>query len=298
MRRRLNRYFPWLLLSLVLGHLARQRLNASEAPESMPSIVEAPALRPALTYQTYPLTSVTVHVLEIPPDHKVQVAIADSLLRVDEFAEQEDAIAVLNAGFFDSQNGRTTSHVLIDGIPVADPAENERLVGNPDLAPYLDTILNRSELRRYNCAGEIQYDIVLHNVAMPQNCSLEFAVGAGPQLLPENAANAEAFTDYDGDQLIRDAIGSQQPNARSAVGIRPDGSLVWAMVAQRADAAGMTLTELADFLGNLGIEKALNLDGGSSSSLYYEGETWFGRLDAEDRPVERPVKSVLMISSP
>jgi exopolysaccharide biosynthesis protein len=39
------------------------------------------------------------------------------------------------------------------------------------------------------------------------------------------------------------------------------------------------LTALADFMKTLGVEKAMNLDGGSSSSFYYDGKTFYGKVD-------------------
>lgn len=70
-------------------------------------------------------------------------------------------------------------------------------------------------------------------------------------------------------------------NARSAVGIKPDGTVVLAIATQLPDVAssGLTLPEMADFLAGLGVETALNLDGGSSTGLYFEGATYLGRLD-------------------
>jgi len=58
---------------------------------------------------------------------------------------------------------------------------------------------------------------------------------------------------------------------------------------------GMSLTALADFMKTLGVEKAMNLDGGSSSSFYYEGKTFYGKVDDEGNPLRRPVLSVLLV---
>lgn len=57
------------------------------------------------------------------------------------------------------------------------------------------------------------------------------------------------------------------------MGITRDGSIVLVMVAQKPKnptQSGMSLPlpALADFMKSLGAQKAMNLDGGSSSSLY------------------------------
>lgn len=57
----------------------------------------------------------------------------------------------------------------------------------------------------------------------------------------------------------------------------------------------MSLPELANFMKSLGVKEALNLDGGSSSSLYYQGKTFYGKVDLEGKTIKRPVKSVLVL---
>ncbi len=272
--------------------------------------------QPSTHYQKYELPQATVHVVSVGVGVPVAIATANELTTVADFAQQNNALAVINGGFFDPQNGKTTSHLISQGQSVGDPASNERLTGNPNLQAYLPQILNRSEFRIYRCQesdpdpdqirpDQIRYDIAPHNAPPASGCILETALGAGPQLLPKNTAFIEAFTDYEnGDEngkLIRDAIGSVQPNARSAIALRLDGSLLLIMAAQRANlpngqiATGMTLAELTEFATSLGAIQLLNLDGGSSSSLYYNGQTYLGRLDAEGQPIQRSVKSVIVI---
>ncbi|MEM9907345.1 MAG: phosphodiester glycosidase family protein [Cyanobacteria bacterium P01_D01_bin.44] len=287
-----------LVVMLIEWGVSRQSAMkiAAQPVASEPELLSLPT---DLLPETYEVANATVRMLTIPQNYTVSVAVSDQLQTVEAFAEQTDAIAVLNAGFFDPQNGQTTSHILINGKTVADPTENERLVGNPDLAPYLEQILNRSEFRRYDCAGTSRYDITLHTEPIPDDCTLVDAIGAGPQLLPENTAYAEGFIDYADGALSRDAIGSESRNARTAVGIKADGSVMWFVVAQTPGIdTGMTLDELAEFMQRWGVEKALNLDGGSSSSMVFEGTAYYGRLDAEGNAVERPVKSVLTILDP
>lgn len=248
-------------------------------------------------YRTYELMQATVHVVSIPVGTPLSVAVADGLTTVKDFAQQEEAFVVLNAGFFDPQNAKTTSHLMTNGQSVGNPADNDRLTDNPDLQAYLPQILDRSEFRVYQCESSeaLRYDITFHSTALPNKCEIVSAVGAGPRLLPENTSTVEAFTSYEDGELVRDAIGSVQPNARSAIALTADESLLLIMVAQRYDADGMTLVELSEFAEFLGATELLNLDGGSSSSLYFDGQTHFGRLDANGYPVERPVKSVIVV---
>jgi len=275
--------------------------EADTALDEADAQLEMPVLPP--THETITLPAATVHVVTIPDPvrYPVQVAVVDALARVDQIATQVCAgegcvAAALNAGFFDPNNGLTTSYVVQDGALMADPTLNERLIGNPDLASYMDRILNRSEFRRYDCDGTPSYDITFHQDPVPTGCALVDAVGAGPQLLPQDTSIEEGFVDR---AAGRDALGGQSANARSAVGLTADGSVVLVMVAQvpGVSPSGMTMEEVAGVMRDRGVVQALNLDGGSSSTLMYQGTTYYGRLNASGERVQRPVKSILWVEN-
>ncbi|MEM8610897.1 MAG: phosphodiester glycosidase family protein [Cyanobacteria bacterium P01_H01_bin.105] len=301
---------PWLLVLLGVAVGLTQCAVPSEQSEPVIPASTLDILQPNLTIQNWPSDNAPVarvHVVTIPPNYPVEVAVSDELKPVENFVTDTGAIAALNGGFFDPNNGQTTSFITVNGSLVADPRENQRLVNNPDLAPYIEQILNRSEFRRYDCDDGVRYDITGHNSVVPDGCTLHSALGAGPQLLPDDASLAEGFTDYANGIITRDAIGSLQRNARTAIGITENDTLVWVMVAQTEPAGGMTLAELAEFMSILKLQKALNLDGGSSSSLALFDwvssgpvqssiQNYYGRLDSSGKPIQqRPVKSVLVI---
>ncbi|MEO1068642.1 MAG: phosphodiester glycosidase family protein [Cyanobacteria bacterium J06638_6] len=274
-----------------------------EDADARPATSLAAQTRPHI-YETLSLPAATVHVVTIPDPvrYPVRVAVVDELTRVEQIATQvcdgEGCVAAaINAGFFDPNNGLTTSYVVKEGALVADPSQNDRLVGNPDLARYMDHILNRSEFRRYDCGNIPRYDITFHRSPVPAGCALVDAVGAGPQLLPQDTSEAEGFVDR---TTNRDALSSQSPNARSAVGLKADGSVVLVMVAQvpGVSPSGMTMEEMAEFMGDRGVVQALNLDGGSSSTLLYQGTPHFGRWNRDEKWVQRPVKSILWVENP
>lgn len=82
---------------------------------------------------------------------------------------------------------------------------------------------------------------------------------------------------------------------RTAVGFDADGPVLWILVVdgrQPDYSAGMTLPELAGLLEALGVEEAINLDGGGSTSMIVAGETVNQPSDAEG---ERPVVNALGI---
>ncbi|MEH1901326.1 MAG: phosphodiester glycosidase family protein [Nostoc sp.] len=284
------------LLALILISLAIVLwFNLRSSTPSIPTVVSSPPK--TIRYFERILPQSIAHILLIPANSRFLVtpALSEKVATVEEFAQKHQAVAILNAGFFDPVNQKSTSYVVIQGKLLADPKQNERLVNNPNLKPYLRQIFNRTEFRRYLCGQTISYSIALHSQLPPAGCQLVDAIGAGPRLLPELMLVQEGFVD---NANKRDALGSNQPNARTAVGITHDGSVVLVMVAQKSSApanSGVSLPALADFMKTLGADKAMNLDGGSSSSLYYKGKTFYGKVDLEGNPIKRPVKSVLLV---
>ncbi len=266
------------------------------------AVTAAPSPQKTLGYQVDTLANSTVYTVKVPLESLFEVipALSNQLATVEELARGSGAIAVLNGGFFDPENQKSTSPVILDGKQVAKPEDNERLMTNPDLLPYLDKILNRAEFRRYRCDGILRYDIALRQALPPPGCQLDAALGAGPQLLPNATLVQEGFLAEQNGKVVRDALGSTRRNARSAVGIAPDGSVVLVMVAQKANApgrSGMTLAELADFMKSQKLEKGMNLDGGSSSSLHYGDQTFWGKVNENGQPIQRRVKSVLLVKA-
>jgi len=265
--------------------------------------VPAPSPSPrqeTLQYQTISLPQAIIYTLRIPTGGRFVVipAMSPELDGVENFARQTGAIAVLNGGFFDPVNRQSTSYITNGGQVIADPRQNRRLTENPELVPYFAKIFNRSEFRRYQCGDFWHYGLAPHQEPPPSGCQLVDAVAAGPRLLPDTTLEQEGFTATVNGRLVRDAIGSTQPNARSAIGLMADGSLLWVMVAQKPEApetSGLTLAELAEFLRSRGVVAALNLDGGSSSSLYYRGKTTYGKVNSQGDRVRRQVKSVLLL---
>lgn len=290
-----------ILIGLTIGLAVRMGGCYLGLPSSAPVIPsQTQAMpKPEIVYQTHSLPRAIAYSLQIPGQgFEVVPAMAEGTREVGDFARQYQAIAAINAGFFDPANQKTTSYGVLNGNLVADPGLNDRLMNNPDLTPYMDKILNRSEFRRYRCEETFRYAIARHRDPIPANCQLADAIGGGPQLLPENTSIQEGFVDFVEGMVIRDAIGVHQPNARSAVGITSDGSILLVMVAQQpTDSApsGISLPDLAALMKRLGAQQAMNLDGGTSSALHFRGTTFYGKLDDTGNPVGRPVKSVLLV---
>ena len=91
------------------------------------------------------------------------------------------------------------------------------------------------------------------------------AIGGGPILVQNGQLNADARSEG-----FSDAFAAQAA-PRSAIGVTPDGNLVLVAIHFSPGGRGPTLRETAQIMQQLGVRDALNLDGGTSSSLYLGG---------------------------
>jgi len=103
-------------------------------------------------------------------------------------------------------------------------------------------------------------------ITPPEFNRYEQIIGGGPLLLQNR-------------QIVLDAKAEQFSNAfviekasRSAIGQSADGKLLIAAVHTNLDGSGATLTDIAQIMQQLGAVNALNLDGGSSTTLYLGGQ--------------------------
>ena len=107
---------------------------------------------------------------------------------------------------------------------------------------------------------------------------LDFVLQAGPMLLRDGSAvsNAEGF----GARTL------SVPHPRSFIGT--DGKLVWFVVVDGRDpwhSNGLTISETARIARQMGLENALNLDGGGSSSIWWRGRIVTSPPGGAIRPV-------------
>lgn len=92
-----------------------------------------------------------------------------------------------------------------------------------------------------------------------------FAIGGGPILVQNGQINADAKGEG-----FSDAFAAQAA-PRSAIAVTPDGNLILVAIHFSPGGRGPTLRETAQIMQQLGARDALNLDGGTSSSLYLGG---------------------------
>ncbi|MBD2092333.1 phosphodiester glycosidase family protein [Microcoleus sp. FACHB-1515] len=100
----------------------------------------------------------------------------------------------------------------------------------------------------------------------PEFAQMPQIVAAGPLLV----RNRQIVLNAQGEQFTSAFIG--QSAVRSAIATTAEGNLMLVTVQNRIGGLGPTLAEHAQVMQQLGIINALNLDGGSSTSLYLGGQ--------------------------
>lgn len=85
-------------------------------------------------------------------------------------------------------------------------------------------------------------------------------------------------------------------NPRTAIGVIDDLHYVFVVSDGRTDESkGLSLYELAEFMQELGVTIAYNLDGGGSSTMYFNGEVINNPTTNGDRIKERSVSDIVYI---
>lgn len=225
------------------------------------------------------------------PSYKVVPLIAQNRDTTTDLTAKANAVAGINAGYFNLTDGVSASYVTEGGKPVLDPTVNKALIENPNLKPFLKQIFDRSELRIYEPneskvaskeaaagkgrnVGDLQAVIVAHHMPASADVRILHAMQGGPALLPGIRSEAEAFIRKGKDGKSVDAIGTTRKAARTAIGITPGGGIVFAIIEGsrgKEFKAGASLKDMAQLLKEVGCNSALNLDGGTSTTMTVRG---------------------------
>ena len=221
---------------------------------------------------------------------KVKVYASTSLMTNAEIHKSSGAELTVNAGFFDPNNGKTISFVVTDNVTIEDPRFNEALLSNIELRKNLQKILNRTEFRILECGNKYKYEIVPHNEPVDFTCSVKEAVQGGPMILPNLQLEEEFFIKKDKDgNIIRESCSVLHKVARTILGIK-DGKLHILII---TDEHPMDMYEVQELCKNLGFERAMGLDGGSSTSMDYKDT--YHVISIKGDGAGRKLKSFIMV---
>lgn len=194
------------------------------------------------------------YILEIPDPRRVKVATAQNIQEkgetVSNIAKDNDAVAAINAGGFHDPNGTGTGRlpygfILQDGDYIigkdVGPDEAVDFVGFTKDGNLVAGNYNKTELADMKAMEGITF---------------------GPPLI------------VDGEKMITDGDGGWGIGPRTAIGQKKDGTVLFLVIDGRQPgySTGATLRDVQDVLYSEGAYIAANLDGGSSTTLFYNGK--------------------------
>jgi len=187
-----------------------------------------------------------------------------------ETAEDNGAVFAVNGDYY---GFRDTGIVIRNGVVYRDEGARE------GLAFFLD--------------GSVEvYDETTTDAATLLAAGVWNTLSFGPAIV-ENGEVVDGIEDAEVDTNVGNhSIQGEQP--RTAVGVVDTNHLVFVVVDGRSPgySTGVTLPGLADIMTGLGVSTAYNLDGGGSSTMYFDGALV---NDPLGRDAERGTSDILYI---
>ncbi len=249
-----------------------------------------------------------LNVVEYKPAGKsVRMAIAysDSLEKTSAIAHQRNALAAINGSFFLMKGADPDVHQELKKVPDAQPVKIHRnrsivylrvdgsLIA-PNEWPKNDYTRKRHQQGALIIRGKkISVQMAESTTTWEDQLKGDDMITSGPVLWQKGQKVA-----YPDDSFCNNRY------PRTAVGIRPDGTVLWVTVDGRAtEAEGMSMGELQNTLRWLGCTDALNLDGGGSTTMYVKGQPEEGVVNYPsdnklfDHQGEREVANVILLLS-
>ena len=163
--------------------------------------------------------------------------------KTSEIAESVNAVLAINGDYYGAQE---KGYVIRNGELYRDTA----IANQEDLVIYEDGsfgIINESDVTAQELIEKGAVQTLSFGPALVQN---------GKITVSQNEEVGQAMAS----------------NPRTAIGIIDDNHYVFVVSDGRtSESAGLSLYELAEFMDSLGAETAYNLDGGGSSTMYFNG---------------------------
>ncbi len=236
------------------------------------------------SYNSGPVRRMNAYILVVDPkyvDFKPTSSTPNKLPAAFVTDEPGTVLACLNAGYFQSPSG-SFSMMRYNGVTTAQniAALNRTYNGNPvqyyptrvafglapNLAPDVAWVYNLSGVV-YSYPTPSPNDINSAPQSVPTAVGGDIwnnvtAVGGSPMLIKNGVINIT-----DTEELI--VIDNTSARARTALGYTADGKIIM-LVAEGGNpptSDGLNLVELANYMKDMGCVGAINLDGGSSSTL-------------------------------
>ena len=164
--------------------------------------------------------------------------------KTSDIAESVNAILAINGDYYGAQE---SGYVIRNGVIYRETAKS----GNEDLVIY----------------GDGSFEIIDEDDFTAEELlekGAQNVLAFGPALVEDGSVSVTE------DEEVGKAMAS---NPRTAIGIIDENHYVFVVADGRtSDNEGLSLYELAEFMESLGVQTAYNLDGGGSSTMYFNGQ--------------------------
>ncbi|MGC8483555.1 MAG: phosphodiester glycosidase family protein [Thermodesulfobium sp.] len=215
-------------------------------------------------------------VLLIKDPTRVKVGVSKLLPKegqtVSQIADENNAIAAINAGgFLGLENG---SWSATGGVP-------EGIIIHDGKVFYSDFVNDKIKRDIVGFTAEGKLIVGKLNFDEIKNLDIKEAVSFGPPLI------------VNGQPMIKNGDGGWGIAPRTAIGQKADGTVIFLTIDGRAlESVGATLRDVQDIMLKYGAYNAANLDGGSSTTMFYKGRV----INNPSNPLgERTVPTVFLV---
>ena len=192
-----------------------------------------------------------------------------------DIAKDNNAIAAINAGGFKDENNGS-KYTGTGANPTGIIMANGKIVAND-----IKDANKKIEVVAMTKSGKLL--VGPHSFSDMKTAGVTDAVSFGPALI------------VSGQKAITKGEGGWGIAPRTCVAQRKDGAIIFLVIdGRQLESLGATLKEAQDVLYDYGAVNAFNLDGGSSSTLFYDGEVINSPSDSLG---ERTISSIMYIES-
>ncbi len=186
-----------------------------------------------------------------------------------EIASDNDAAIAINGDFYGARN---EGYVIRNGVLYRDTVSSSN---QEDLVMYTDGSME------IITEGSISADELLENGAWQ-------VWSFGPGLIDDGTILVDSSDEVDQ---------HMSTNPRTSIGIIDENHYLFIVADGRTDESyGLSLYEMAEFMKSLGATTAYNLDGGGSSTIYYDGKVINNPTTDGNDIKERRVSDIVYIN--
>lgn len=241
----------------------------------------------------------SVHVLTVDPKEHVIVPVkahGEQVERetVENLAIRHGALAAINGGFWKA-DGTPADILKINSHWYGTPIKPRGAIGwsLDGQKVLIDQVLTNYSL--LDCPDGEEIEVIPTSTSSEDWKMLEHIVGGVPVLV-----HGEALVeDYSSEGALESFL--MKKHSRTAVGIKKSGEWIFVVVDGRLLGllGGMTIRELSELMLELGCVDALNLDGGSSSTMFVEGSVMnesYGRIWENGKLVQAVSDAILILN--